>query len=218
MAVKAEHPTSLGRARFHGACTVGAFTYFNGDAEIFQADIGRFCSIAPGVVIGPGEHPLDHLSTHPFAFGGGGNRFKGVPAYEAIRAPGGSSVKHARTVVGHDVWIGARAFISQGVAIGHGSVIAAGAVVTRDLAPYSIVGGVPARLIRQRFPADLVARLLALGWWDYALDRAITGPIDWSDATAALARLEKLAADGALRPAVYPIKKRGGRWYQRLLG
>lgn len=218
MPVTVELPVSLGTARFHGSCVVGAFTYFNGAAEIFHASVGRYCSIAPDVVIGPGEHPLTHLSTHPFAFGGGGNRFKRCAAYDALRASGGSTVKHRRTTIGSDVWLGTRAYISQGVTIGHGSIIAAGAVVTKDVAPYSIVGGVPARLIRLRFAEPLVVRLLALSWWDFSLSRDDVGTLRLDDIESSLHQLEQLKARGALKPASYPAKQRGGRWYQRLLG
>ncbi|MFH1498876.1 MAG: CatB-related O-acetyltransferase [Verrucomicrobiota bacterium] len=218
MAVTVEQPAALGTARFHGPCKVGAFTYFNGAAELFHTEIGRYGSIAPDVVIGPGEHPLDHLSTHPFAFGGGGNRFKNNPAYDAIRAPGGSTVRHRPTLIGHDVWIGTRAFIRQGVTIGHGSVIAAHAVVTRDVPPYSIVGGVPGRVLRPRFDPATIDRLLALAWWDHSLDRAVVGELPLHDIVGSLDRLEKLKADGTLRPAAFTTKRRGGRWYQRLLG
>ncbi len=218
MSVKVETPVSLGTARFHGPCEIGAFTYFNGAAEIFHANLGRFCSIAPGVVIGPGEHPIDHLSTHPFAFGGGGNRFKNCAAYEAIRATGGSTVKHRRTTIGSDVWIGTRAYISQGVTIGHGSIIAAGAVVTKDVPPYSIVGGIPARVIRQRFNENISRRLLALAWWNYSIDRKIVGSLALDRVEESLQQLERLQKERVLKPAVFKIKTRAGRWYQRLLG
>lgn len=218
MPVTVELPASLGTARFHGPCEVGAFTYFNGAAEVFHATVGRYCSIAPDVIIGPGEHPLSHLSTHPFAFGGGGNRFKRCAAYDEIRAVGGSTIKHRPTTVGSDVWIGTRAYIAQGVTIGHGSVIAAGAVVTKDVPAYSIVGGVPSRLIRPRFEADIARRLLAIAWWNYSMSRNEVGALDFTDIEKSLQRLETLHQQGALRPATFTTKLRAGRWYQRLLG
>ncbi len=219
MPVTVEHPVSLRAATFHGACEVGAFTYFNGPADVFHAKIGRFCSIGPEVVIGPGEHPTDHLSTHPFAFGGGGNRFKKSREYDAIRARGGSTAtaKHRTTVIGPDVWLGTRAYISQGVTIGAGSIVAAGAIVTKDVPPFSIVGGVPAKLIRPRFEAPIVERLLALAWWDYSMARDDVGDLRFDDIERALDQLEELKVRGALKPAHYPVKRRGSRWYQRLL-
>ena len=216
MAVLLEIPGSLGKARFHGECEVGAFTYFNGVCEVFYAKIGRYSSIAPDVIIGPGEHPIDQFSTHPFAFCGGGNRFKGVPEYEAIRIQGGSTIRHHATYVGNDVWIGARAYISQGVSLGDGCIVAAGAVVTRDVEPYAIVGGVPARVIRMRFDECLVKRLLQLKWWDFTLDRKYVGELNYSDIWKCIDDIEALVADGKV-PKLEPKRRRiPGRWYQRL--
>lgn len=216
MAVSVEVPVALGKACFHGSCEVGAFTYFNGTCEVFHTKIGRFCSIAPDVIIGPGEHPTQLLSTHPFAFGGGGNRFKGVPEYDAICVSGGSIIRHRQTTIGNDVWIGARAYISQGVSLGDGCVVAAGAVVTRDVEPYAIVGGVPARKIRMRFEPQIVERLLALQWWDFSLERRIVGELPFQDVEKCIDELEALKTSGKL-PAFVP-KKRSlpGRWYQRI--
>jgi len=216
MAVETEIPVVLSRTRFHGACAVGAFTYFNGPSELFLTRIGRYCSIAPDVIIGAGEHPLDRLSTHPFAFGGGGNRFKGIREYDAIRQTGGLSVKHQTTQIGHDVWIGARAIISQGVTLGDGCVVAAGAVVTRDVPPYAIVGGVPAKLIRFRFEGAMIERLLALKWWDWSMDRRHTGELDFRDTGACVSRLEELLDQGRLEKLEPKSRKVPGRWYQRI--
>lgn len=216
MAVTIEVPVSLTKARFHGECEVGAFTYFNGECEVFYAKIGRYCSIAPDVIIGPGEHPIDQLSTHPFAFGGGGNRFKGVPEYEAIRIQGGSMVRHRTTYVGNDVWIGARAYIAQGVTLGDGCIVAAGAVVTRDVEPYAIVGGVPARMIRMRFDECMVKRLLELKWWDWVLNRKHVGNLDFSEIGKCIDTIESLARDGKLQKLEPVMRRISGRWYQRI--
>lgn len=216
MAVSVEVPVSLDKACFHGSCEVGAFTYFNGACEVFHAKIGRYCSIAPDVIIGPGEHPTDLLSTHPFVFGGGGNRFKGVPEYEAICLNGGSTIRHRETIIGNDVWIGARAYISQGVTLGDGCVVAAGAVVTRDVEPYAIVGGVPARKIRMRFEPQIVERLIALEWWNLSLDRRFVGDLDFREVEACVAEIEALKASGKV-PKFEPRQRQlPGRWYQRI--
>lgn len=218
MPVSVEQPASLGRARFHGACEVGAFSYFNGVADVFHTVVGRYCSIAPGVIIGPGEHPIDHLSTHPFAWGGGGRRFHGEKAYQSIRKPGGSSVTHQATTIGSDVWIGARAYIAQGVTIGHGSVVAASAVVTKDVLPYSIVGGVPARVLRMRFDQDLIDRLLALSWWEYDLSSIDIQSFDLGDIRQTVEQLEQCAAEGRLKSVKIPRKKLPRQWLQRSVG
>lgn len=110
--------------------------------------IGRFCSIAEGVsFVTCDEHPLDHLSTFPFRV-----RVLGEDKPEAFGKGG--------IVVGDDVWIGYGATILDGVHIGRGAVVAAGAVVTKDVEPYTIVGGVPAKPIKKRFAEDVIERLL----------------------------------------------------------
>lgn len=130
---------------------------FMGDRLI----IGKFCAIARGAkfIMNGANHNMDGFSTYPFyIFGGGWER--GMPGSEASGSRGD-------TVVGHDVWIGYDAVIMPGVKIGDGAVIGARAVVTKDVAPYAVVGGNPARLIRQRFGADVCRRLLAIAWWNW---------------------------------------------------
>jgi acetyltransferase-like isoleucine patch superfamily enzyme len=108
--------------------------------------VGRFCSIGRHCSIGAARHRIDAISSHPYLSDSG---------------------PQPHTSIGHDVWIGDHAIIVSGVKIGTGAVIGGGAVVTTDVAPYAIVGGVPAQLIRQRFDAPTVERLLASEWWDY---------------------------------------------------
>jgi acetyltransferase-like isoleucine patch superfamily enzyme len=124
---------------------------------ITSGHIGRFCSISPGCTIGLQEHPLALLSTSPQLYGD--DNLFGVPRYwEEFAAP---------PSIGSDVWIGAQVVVLQGVHIGHGAVIAAGAVITRDIPPYAIVGGVPAKVIRMRFDDEIVQHLIKLQWWDW---------------------------------------------------
>lgn len=124
--------------------------------------IGRFCQIADGVrfVTSSANHRHDGISSFPFAIFGGG----GMPGRPSMPGPGPD------TVIGHDVWIGADAMILPGARIGSGVIVAAGAVVAGEVPPYSIVGGNPARVIRARFDADTVARLLEIAWWDWPID------------------------------------------------
>ena len=125
--------------------------------------IGRFCQIAHGVrfITASANHAMGGISTYPFAvfdpttFDAFRDGFSGLPD----------------TVIGHDVWIGHGALILPGATIGHGAIVGAGAVVAGQVAPYTIVAGNPARRIRPRFPPDEVERLLALGWWDWPIDR-----------------------------------------------
>lgn len=136
--------------------SLGDFSYVNCGAIVGSAEIGRFCSIGPYAVIGMPEHPLTYLSTSPKLYGLS-NVFGDPPAWDDFPAP---------PEIGSDVWIGAHAFVKQGIRIGHGAVVAAGAVVTRDVEPYAIVGGVPAKVIRLRFARPAVDELLADRWWE----------------------------------------------------
>lgn len=135
-------------------CTIGAHTYIARETFLNDIRIGRFSSIGPRVLAGTGEHPSNLLVTSP-------KLYSPLPAFRE-RAP---------VTIGNDVWIGAHAFLRDGVTIADGAIIAAGAVVTRDIPPYHIYGGVPAKLIRPRFDADIIARLVALAWWNWPEDR-----------------------------------------------
>lgn len=151
---------------------LGEGTYINSGSIISGARIGRWCSIGDGVRIGFGGHPTrDFVSTSGllltdtsemlgFTLHKGEDR---CPLYK-------KADERYNVVIGHDVWIGSGAKILDGVTIGHGSVVAAGAVVTKDVEPYAIVGGVPARPIRKRFTGEQIRFLLDFCWWDKGVD------------------------------------------------
>ncbi|MBY4895859.1 CatB-related O-acetyltransferase [Cupriavidus sp. AU9028] len=166
---EAESPCRISKANIIGDCSIGAFSYLGPSAEVRRATIGRFCSIAANVAIGPAEHPLDWVSSHPVGFNGV-RYFDGREEWEFFkdsrqRFHGNS----ARTFIGNDVWIGRNAIVRQGIRVGDGAVIAGNAFVSRDVPPYAIVGGVPARILRYRFPAETIERLLSIRWWDWKL-------------------------------------------------
>jgi virginiamycin A acetyltransferase len=144
--------------------------------------IGKFCSIAADAtfVLNGGNHFADRLSSYPFAIFG----CWGEPDPGAWPNKGGITI-------GHDVWIGWDAVIMPGVSIGHGAIIAAKSVVTRDVAPYEIVGGNPGQRIRKRLPDADIERLLALAWWDWPVEtiRAASDALMKAD----IAALERLA-------------------------
>lgn len=163
----------MGRVTVAAATRFGAFTYLIGANIDRCARIGRYCSIAGGVRVGEPEHPTDWLSTSPFQHDPdrfGWNEAAASDRFEAVvPASSGRPSFHGGTVViGNDVWIGANAVIVRGVNIGDGAIVAAGAVVTKDVEPYTIVGGVPARPIRKRFDDETITALLGLEWWRFS--------------------------------------------------
>jgi len=172
-----EPPARLSATGFHGASSIGAFSYTT-DGNVYATNIGRYCSIARDINIGQTDHPIDWLSTSPTHFRSAfrirtGSEFEYRELYEQDRpSPELERAAHLQvrrtTTIGNDVWIGHGAILIGGVTVGDGAIIAAGAVVTRDVDPYTIVGGVPARPLRQRFSDQLVERLLASRWWDFA--------------------------------------------------
>ncbi|CAM3320480.1 CatB-related O-acetyltransferase [Asticcacaulis taihuensis] len=123
--------------------------------------IGKFCQFAHGTtfITSSANHPMGGFSIYPFRV------FKPETMIDYINLPSRD------TVVGHDVWIGHNATIMPGVTIASGAIIASGAVVTKDVAPYTIVGGNPAQVIRQRFSDEVIADLMAIAWWDWPIDR-----------------------------------------------
>lgn len=150
------------QARRYGF-SIGAYSYGRPKVRFPESGrkltIGRYCSIADKVeILLGGDHRLDWASTYPFAAMRG--HFPDAQAPEDFHASRGD------VVIGHDVWLGSGCLILSGVTVGHGAVVAARAVVTRDVAPYAVVAGNPAREVRRRFPPDVVEALVAAAWWD----------------------------------------------------
>lgn len=161
-------------------CKVGRCTYC--DRNVFvgsdKTEIGSFCSIGNNVLIGPGEHALDYLSTSSFFYldllgWNYGQR-------EVFLSP---------CSIGNDVWIASNVFIKAGVKIGDGAVCAAGAVVTKDVPPYAIVGGVPAKVIRYRFDDVVIGKLLKYKWWN--LEDCQIKKLDFHNINKCLNQLEE---------------------------
>ena len=172
------HPTAAIKASTLGRYTeVGArtallevvlsdYSYVVNDSDIAYAVIGKFCSIAAMTRINPGNHPMHRASQSHFTY-----RASTYFAGEADDMDFFAWRRAHRVTIGHDVWIGHGAIVLPGRSIGDGAVVAAGAVVTKDVAPYSIVAGNPARLVRPRFASDIAQRMQALAWWDWPHER-----------------------------------------------
>jgi acetyltransferase-like isoleucine patch superfamily enzyme len=164
-----EPPVSIaGHVLMSGS--IGAFSYVrNSRLSRGVRRIGRYSSIAPGVAAGDGNHPTDWLSTHPFQYGDSAmfKYWTKRKDFNYLKPPKGG---RSAVDIGNDVWIGTNAVILRGVTIGDGAIVAAGAVVTKDVPPYAIVGGVPAKIIRFRFDEKIVQELLDLKWWNFEAD------------------------------------------------
>lgn len=136
----------------------GRYSYCGYDCIILNVDVGSFCSIADNVFIGGSQHPIHHVSTSPAFLNHRDSIRSNFSKFDYYDMP--------RTMIGNDVWIGYGARIRAGVSIGHGAVIAMGAVVTKDVPPYSIAAGNPARIIRKRFDDEVIDSLLDVRWWE----------------------------------------------------
>jgi len=146
---------------------IGYASYISSDCILVNTKIGRFCSIADNVKIIAGNHPTkEYISTHPLfysKFSKGKLKFKVKEEFNEYSFADGSS---RLVVIGNDVWIGSHSLIMNGVTIGDGAIIAAGSVVTKNVPSFSIVGGVPAKLIRYRFSKEEIENITTLKWWE----------------------------------------------------
>lgn len=171
------HASTLGRWTEVGPrcrlneTVMGDYSYICEGGQADFATIGKFANIAAFARIGAGNHPTWRATQHHFVYRAG-DYFEGEANEEAFfdwrRSKG--------PTIGHDVWLGHGVVVLPGVAIGDGAVIGAGAVVTRDVAPYTVAVGTPARAIKTRFGKDVATRMRALAWWDWdheALRRAL---------------------------------------------
>lgn len=141
-------------------CSIGDYTYISSDCNFANTKIGKYCSIGPGVRCGMGKHPSSKfVSTHPIFFS--------IRCQSQVTFSNNNYFEEISNIdIGNDVWIGANVVILDGIKIGDGSIIAAGAVVIKDVLPYQIVGGVPAKLIKYRFSTEERDLLISDKWWE----------------------------------------------------
>lgn len=139
--------------------SVGKYSYIGFGSDFNNVEIGNYCSISSDVKIGLGKHPIDHFSSSP-VFYSNNNSFGIKEAYSSF------DENPKKTIIEHDVWIGANVIIMDGVKIETGAVIAAGAVVAKNVSAYEIVGGVPAKTIKKRFDESTISELLNSKWWE----------------------------------------------------
>ena len=138
---------------------LGNYTYTGYNTVIKYATIGKFCSVSWNVSIGGANHDMKHITTHPFPL---------LPKFGLTdKSKIYKQFTDKKIVIGNDVWIASNACILRGVTIADGAVIGAGAVVNRNVGPYEVWAGVPAKKIGQRFPDSVVERLLNLAWWEF---------------------------------------------------
>ncbi len=158
--------TEIGARTKFVESTLGDYSYIASDSDVIYTEIGKFCSIAAMTRLNPGNHPTQRATQSHFTYRASAY-FEGEQDEDEFF----NWRRSSPVTIGHDVWIGHGAIILAGRTVGNGAVIAAGAVVTKDIEPYMIVGGSPAKPIRQRFPDTVIADLVDLAWWDWDHER-----------------------------------------------
>lgn len=146
--------------------SLGDYSYLTQNCQLWGADVGKFSNIAASVRLNATNHPIERATLHHFTYRAGDYFDDAEDETDFFAARRAKRVR-----VGHDTWIGHGVTVLPGVTIGNGAVIGSGAVVSKDVAPYTIVGGVPARPIRERFPREIGERMDRLAWWDWPHER-----------------------------------------------
>jgi phosphonate metabolism protein (transferase hexapeptide repeat family) len=159
-------------------CQVGDYSYIERHVEGIYTTIGKFCAVAAGARLNALNHPMERISQHKITY-----RPNEYFVYAKVDKAFREKRQSARVVIGHDVWIGHGAIVLPGISIGHGAVVAAGAVVTRNVEPYAVVAGVPAKPIKWRFEKLIRERIIALAWWDWEQERLMAAVADMQTMT-----------------------------------
>jgi phosphonate metabolism protein (transferase hexapeptide repeat family) len=157
--------TAVGARTSISESTLGDYSYVVSDCNVIYSTIGKFCSIAAASRLNPGNHPLERPALHHFTY-------RSASYDMGADDDGFFDWRRAhRVVLGNDVWIGHGALVLPGITIGNGAVLGGGAVASKDIPPFAIAVGVPAKIQRYRFEPPIVDRLLRLAWWDWPHDR-----------------------------------------------
>ncbi|WP_407496202.1 DapH/DapD/GlmU-related protein [Pseudooceanicola sp. MF1-13] len=154
--------TEVGQGSRIAHSSFGDYSYCDRYADIANATIGKFANIASYTRIGATDHPLETAACHHFLYRSS-DYWDDAEVDEAFFV----HRKSRRAIIGHDTWLGHNCMIKPEVTVGDGAVVASGAIVTKDVAPYTIVAGTPAKVMRLRQPKDIAERLIALAWWDW---------------------------------------------------
>lgn len=186
-------------------CKIGAFSYINDSTILIDVTIGRYCSIGRNVSTLT-AHPTDRLTSHPFTYSRAfpediqHNEYEHFQEFHPIE-------------IGNDVWIGNNVSLKGGIKIGDGAIIATGAVVSKDVEPYTIVGGVPAKVIKQRFDDETIEKLLESKWWDY---NVINLGLDYTNPLNAIERIKEYEHGNQITKLPYKYKTvdvKGNIWH-----
>lgn len=171
--------TEIGKGSRVAYATFSDYSYCDRYCDIANTEIGKFANIASFVRIGATDHPLHTAACHHFLY-------RSAEYWEDAETDADFFARRRarRAKIGHDTWIGHAAMIKPEVTLGDGAVVAAGAVVTKDVAPYTIVAGTPARVLRERQPPEIAARLIALAWWDWSHEALRAALDDFRSLTA----------------------------------
>lgn len=198
----------VGGGKYSGLCSIGSFSYsYSALPEPMR--VGRYCSISNGLVILDSHHPMDLVTTSIITFRPGNPLVSDFITEDQTKQYnwhkfGGKSYPQ----IGNDVWIGRDVTLCMGIKIGNGAVVAAGSLVTKDVPPYAVVGGNPARILKYRFPDEISAELNSLEWWNYNPKRI--SEIGYSNPEAFCEKVRSYISSGDLdifRPKTFKFKK-----------